>query len=314
MKTKTMIPVGGQALVEGVMFQGRSESASAIRRKDGSIETFEQPRILIPWVQSLKKVPFLRGVVALYESLKNGSAHMNFASDRYDVDPSEDETTKTEEKKQNILMVVIIAIVGIISYVFGKLIFNVTPALLAAMFQSVPELSGHVIQNLLEGGIKLVLLLSYLYLISLTPLIRRVFQYHGAEHKVINCYESGKPITIDNVRASSRLHYRCGSSFILFTVFVGIGVYMIVPIDPLWVRLVSRIALLPVVIGISFEVLQFTNRFREHRFLSVLGKPGLSLQLLTTREPNDEQIRVAIEAFETWERAELGQSAVQREG
>ncbi|WP_214844236.1 DUF1385 domain-containing protein [Exiguobacterium sp. s150] len=313
MTTKPSIPVGGQALVEGVMFQGRSESASAIRRKNGSIETFSQPRILVPWVQSLKKVPFLRGIVALYESLKNGSAHMTFASDRYDVDPSEDAVEKPE-KKQNIFMVLMIAIVGVISYVFGKLIFNVTPALLAAMFQSVPALSGHVIQNLLEGGIKLVLLLSYLYLISLTPLIKRVFQYHGAEHKVINCYESGRPITVENVRASSRLHYRCGSSFILFTVFVGIGVYMIVPIDPLWVRLVSRIALLPVVIGISFEVLQFTNRFRDHRYLSVLGKPGLSLQLLTTREPNDEQIQVAIEAFETWERAETVQPDVKREG
>ncbi|MCT4783679.1 MULTISPECIES: DUF1385 domain-containing protein [Exiguobacterium] len=313
MTTKPSIPVGGQALVEGVMFQGRSESASAIRRKDGSVETFSQPRILVPWVQSLKKVPFLRGIVALYESLKNGSAHMTFASDRYDVDPSEDAVEKPE-KKQNIFMVLMIAIVGVISYIFGKLIFNVTPALLAAMFQSVPALSGHVIQNLLEGGIKLILLLSYLYLISLTPLIKRVFQYHGAEHKVINCYESGRPITVENVRTSSRLHYRCGSSFILFTVFVGIGVYMIVPIDPLWVRLVSRIALLPVVIGISFEVLQFTNRFREHRYLSVLGKPGLSLQLLTTREPNDEQIQVAIEAFETWERAETIQPSVKREG
>ncbi len=313
MTTKPSIPVGGQALVEGVMFQGRTESASAIRRKDGSIETFNQPRILVPWVQSLKRVPFLRGIVALYESLKNGSAHMTFASDRYDVDPSEDQVEKPEQK-QNIFMVLMIAIVGVISYVFGKLIFNVTPALLAAMFQNVPALSGHVIQNLLEGGIKLVLLLSYLYLISLTPLIKRVFQYHGAEHKVINCYESGRPVTVENVRTSSRLHYRCGSSFILFTVFVGIGVYMIVPIDPLWVRLVSRIALLPVVIGISFEVLQFTNRFRDHRYLSVLGKPGLSLQLLTTREPNDEQIRVAIEAFETWERAETIQPAVTREG
>lgn len=313
MNSKPTIPVGGQALVEGVMFQGRRESASAIRRNDGTIETFEQARILVPWVQSLKKVPFVRGVVALYESLKNGSSHMNFASDRYDVDPSED-TALEDEKKQSIWMIAFIAIVGVISYIFGKLIFNVTPALLASLFQDVPLFSGHVIQNLLEGGIKLVLLLSYLYLISLTPLIKRVFQYHGAEHKVINCYESGRPITVENVRTSSRLHYRCGSSFILFTVFVGIGVYMIVPIDPLWLRLVSRIALLPVVIGISFEVLQFTNRFRDHHLLSFLGKPGLSLQLLTTREPNDEQIQVAIEAFKTWERAELGETVVHREG
>lgn len=307
MKSEQTFPVGGQALIEGVMFQGKSDSASAIRRKDGTLETFQQPKITIPWMQRFKKIPFLRGNVALMESLRNGSSHMNFASDRYDVDPSEDEVALAkEEKSQNWMMVIILAVVGVITYLFGKLIFTVVPALLAAAFQHIPALSGHVIQNLLEGGIKLVLLLTYLSLISMTPLIKRVFQYHGAEHKVINCYESQLPLTVENVRNSSRLHYRCGSSFILFTVFVGIAVYMFVPIDPLWVRLSSRLLLLPVVIGISFEVLQFSNRFRNHRTLSFIGKPGLYLQLLTTKEPTDDQIEVAIHAFETWASTEIG--------
>ena len=153
------------------------------------------------------------------------------------------------------------------------------------------------VQILLETGFKLTLLLSYLYLISLAPIIKRVFQYHGAEHKVINCYEAGLPLTVENVQKQSRLHYRCGSSFILFTVIVGLFVYFLVPTDPLWVRLVSRILLIPVVIGISFEVLQATNKVRNVPVLRYLGYPGLWLQLLTTKEPKNDQVEVAIASF-----------------
>lgn len=131
----------------------------------------------------------------------------------------------------------------------------------------------------------------------MTPLIKRVFQYHGAEHKVINCYEQNLPITIENVQKQSRLHYRCGSSFILFTIIVGMFVYLLVPTDPLWVRILDRIALIPVVLGISFEVLQLTNRVRNIPVLKVLGYPGLWPQPLTTKEPADDQVEVAIESF-----------------
>jgi len=148
-----------------------------------------------------------------------------------------------------------------------------------------------------ESGIKLLLLLTYLYFISLTPLIKRVFQYHGAEHKVINCYEAGLDVTVENVQAQSRLHYRCGSSFILFTVFVGMFLYFFVPTDPLWLRILDRILLIPVVLGISFEVLQATNACRNIPVLRFLGYPGLWLQLLTTREPKDDQVEVAIASF-----------------
>ena len=125
-----------------------------------------------------------------------------------------------------------------------------------------------------------------------------MFQYHGAEHKVINAYENNLELTVENVQAQSRLHYRCGSSFILFTVIVGLFVYLFVPTDPLWVRVLNRIALIPVVLGIAFEVLQITNKVRNVPILRFLGYPGLWLQLLTTKEPSDDQVEVAIASFE----------------
>src|SRR5690606_38631365 len=170
--------------------------------------------------------------------------------------------------------------------------FTLIPAITASFM--LPIFPGRIEQNLIEGLIKLILLLTYIYLISMTPLIKRVFQYHGAEHKVVNAYENGLPLTIENVQNQSRLHYRCGSSFILFTVIVGVFVYMFVPYEPLWQRLVYRILLIPVVLGISYEVLQFTNKLRHIPVLKYLGYPGLWLQLLTTKEPTDKQVEVSI--------------------
>ena len=177
--------------------------------------------------------------------------------------------------------------VGVLSFIFGKVIFTAVPALLAELTR--PIFPSHTGQIIVESVIKLMLLLSYIYFISLTPLIKRVFQYHGAEHKVINAYENNLPLTVENVQKQTRLHYRCGSSFIIFTVIIGMFVYFLVPTDPLWARVINRILLIPVVLGISFEVLQFTNRLRDIPVLRVLGYPGLWLQLLTTKEPTDDQ-------------------------
>ncbi|KAA0549453.1 DUF1385 domain-containing protein [Bacillus sp. BGMRC 2118] len=285
---------GGQAVVEGVMFGGKYNYVTAIRRKDHSIEYLRLKRESNPTLQKLKKVPFLRGIVALLEASANGTKHLNFSTERFDLDPSEDH--KLEEQKESKLTLYLgVAAIGIISFLFGKFVFTLVPVFLAAalefMFPTKTE------QVLLEGLFKLLLLLGYIYAISFTPLIKRVFQYHGAEHKVINCFEAGKEITVKNVQEQSRLHYRCGSSFMLFTVIVGVVVYMFVPTEPLWYRLVNRLALLPVVLGLSFEVLQFTNKLRDVPVLRYLGYPGLWLQLLTTKEPDDQQVEVAIASF-----------------
>lgn len=285
---------GGQALLEGVMFAGQDHMVTAIRRNDDSIDYYHLKKEKKPIFQKLKKIPFVRGVVALIESAGFGSRHLDFASSRYEVNPGEEEEAEGEEMSK-LQMILGVAVVGVLSFLFGKFIFTLVPMFLAEFLK--PWFPGKAVQILLETGFKLILLLAYLYFISMAPIIKRVFQYHGAEHKVINCYEAGMPLTVENVQKQSRLHYRCGSSFILFTVIVGLFVYFLVPTDPLWIRLLSRILLIPVVIGISFEVLQATNKVRNVPVLRYLGYPGLWLQLLTTKEPKDDQVEVAIASF-----------------
>ncbi len=293
--SKTQKPVyGGQAVVEGVMFGGKHHYVTAIRRKDSSIEYFELPRVQKPALQFLKKIPFIRGIVAIIEASANGSKHLNFSTERFDIEPSEDHKIK-EEESSKLTMWLGVAAIGVLSFIFGKFIFTLVPVFLAALTK--PIFSSDLSQVLVEGFFKLLLLLGYIYFVSLTPIIKRVFQYHGAEHKVINAFENGKELTVENVQAQSRLHYRCGSSFILFTVIVGVFIYLLVPTEPLYARVLNRIALIPVVLGVSFEVLQLTNKVRDIPVLKYLGLPGLWLQLLTTKEPKDDQVEVAILSF-----------------
>ena len=284
---------GGQALLEGVMFGGKDHTVTAIRRNDDSIEYYYAKKTKKTINQKLKKVPFLRGIIAIIESSAIGSKHLQFSSERFDINPGEE--TVEEKDGSKLQMILGVALVGVLSFLFGKFIFTLVPVFLAELFE--PWISGKYPQIFLETFIKLILLLGYLYIISMTPLIKRVFQYHGAEHKVINCYEAGLDLTVKNVQAQSRLHYRCGSSFILFTVIIGMFVYFFFPTDPLWLRVVIRILLIPVVLGISFEVLQATNALRNVPVLRFLGYPGLWLQLLTTKEPKDDMVEVAIASF-----------------
>lgn len=300
---------GGQAVIEGVMFAGKHVNVTAVRRKNDEIVFYEVPRTTKSWIQVLKKIPFVRGVVGILESSAKGSQHLNFSMETYAEDEAGEEqgTVKAvqaakakEEKKSgwSLSMLVGVAVAGVLSFIFGKLIFTAAPAAIEELlFAGVFE--NKVGHNLLEGLIKIILLLAYLYFISMTPLIKRLFQYHGAEHKVISAYEAGEELTIRNVQKYSRLHYRCGSSFIVFTVIVGVVIYSL-PFftwDSIWERIYIRILLLPLVLGISYEVLRWTNALREIPVLRYLGYPGLWLQLLTTKEPRDEQVAVSIASF-----------------
>lgn len=304
MTTEKKATYGGQAVIEGVMFGGKHHYVTAIRRKDHSIEYFHAPRKQNEMIKTFKKIPFIRGIVAIIEASANGSKHLNFSSERYDMDPKDDEKIALEQPSK-MTMWFGVAIIGVLSFLFGKFVFTLIPVFLAELFR--PIISSDFGQILLEGFFKLLLLLTYIYLISFTPIIKRVFQYHGAEHKVINAYESDMPLTVENVQKATRLHYRCGSSFILFTIIVGVFVYMLVPTDPLWVRVVNRLLLIPVVLGISFEVLQLTNKVRDIPILKYLGYPGLWLQLLTTKEPTDDQVEVAIASFNRLLKLEEGE-------
>ncbi len=300
---------GGQAVVEGVMFGGKNVYVTAIRRKDTSIEYLEVPRTDQKWTKGLKKIPFIRGIVALIQSSANGAKHLNFAVERYEMDGDEEQAKHHEEEKKGIQwgMILGVAVVGVLSLVFGKIIFTGVPAFLAGLLDpfiySIPQgtYGERFLSNIIEGIIKIALLFIYLFAISQTPLIKRLFQYHGAEHKVINAFEANLPLTVENVQASSRLHYRCGSSFIIFTAITAVLIYSVFnifnPYETLWERVYERLLLIPVVIGVSFETLYITNLLRDTPILRFLGYPGLWLQKLTTKEPNDDQVEVAIASF-----------------
>lgn len=286
------IAYGGQAVIEGVMFGGRRAQVTAIRRKGGEIETYELTRGNHSF-EFLKRIPFIRGIVALLEASASGSKHLQFASDRYDLEPGEEPEEASPSKAEMILGV---ALVGILSLIVGKAIFTALPAFLASVLFD-RWISNLILQNLIEGAIKTLLLLAYLWLLSQTPVVKRLFQYHGAEHKVINAYESGVELTVENVQKQSTLHYRCGSSFIILTILVGVVVYSFFSYDNVWDRILTRLMLIPVVIGLSYELLRLTNALRDIPILTYLGYPGLWLQKLTTRQPDDDQVEVAIAAF-----------------
>ncbi|WP_407945746.1 DUF1385 domain-containing protein [Paenibacillus puerhi] len=278
------------------MFAGKTVHVTAVRRKDQTIQYLEVPKKEIPWVQALKKIPFIRGIVGIVEASAKGAQHLNFAAEVF----AEEEGEAAEEKKETvgsrISMILGVAVIGILSFLFGKFVFTLVPTAVEQVIfgRMFTNQIGH---NLIEGLIKIILLVGYIYFISLTPMIKRLFQYHGAEHKVISAYEAGMELTVENVQKFNTLHYRCGSSFIVFTVLIGVVIYSFFEYNSFIERIVQRIVLLPLVIGVSYEALRFTNSLREVPVLRYLGYPGLWLQLLTTKEPDDSQVEVSIASF-----------------
>ncbi|WP_249899760.1 DUF1385 domain-containing protein [Paenibacillus sp. PK3_47] len=294
---------GGQAVIEGVMFGGKHVNVTAVRRKNQEITFLEVPRSDKRWVMKLRKIPLLRGIVSLIDSSAKGSKHLNYSAESYaedETEPEEYAKQKEKDKKKeegwSLAMIFGVAVMGILSFLFGKVMFTLVPVFVEDfLFGNAFE--GYVLHNLVEGAIKLILLLIYLFAISQTPVIKRLFQYHGAEHKVISAFEAGEELTVENVQKYSRLHYRCGSSFMMLTIVLGVVIYSVVPWDNLTQRVLQRIILLPVVMGVSFEVLKGTNAVRDIPVLKYLGYPGLWLQLLTTKEPKDEMVEVSIASF-----------------
>lgn len=294
---------GGQAVIEGVMFGGKHINVTAVRRKNQEITFLEVPRSDKRWVTKLRKIPLLRGLVSLIDSSAKGSKHLNYSAESYAEDELEPEELAKEKDKQkkkdegwSLGMIFGVAVMGILSFLFGKVIFTLVPVFVED-FLFGNTFDNYVLHNLIEGGIKMILLLVYLWALSQTPVIKRLFQYHGAEHKVISAFEAGEELTVENVQKYSRLHYRCGSSFMMLTIILGVIIYSVVPWDNLWERVIQRLVLLPVVICVSFEVLKGTNAVKDVPGLKYLGYPGLWLQLLTTKEPKDDQVEVSIASF-----------------
>ena len=274
--------VGGQAVIEGVMMRGPGVTATAVREPAGTIVVQKEPTKSIADTYPILKKPFLRGCVALYESLVIGMKALSFSAKA--AGDEEEEMSNSE-----------IAITMVISTIFAIAVFLALPTFIVKFIPGVQD--NHVVLNLIEGVIRLVLFLLYIWGIGLMKDIQRVFQYHGAEHKTIHTYELDLPLTVENVRKQSRLHARCGTNFLLIVMVVSIFVFAFLGWPNLLERILSRVLLMPVVAGIAYEVIHLAGR-SEHSFVKALIKPGLVLQYMTTREPEDDQIEVAIRALE----------------
>ena len=275
------LSVGGQAVIEGVMMRGPKDVATAVRDPNGRIQVETHPVSSIADRYPILKKPMLRGTVSLVESLVLGLRSLSYSAK---MAGDEDEQLTDKEMAGTIIFALVLA----------SILFIAIPTGAAKFFHFITD--DPVFLNLMEGFLRLAIFLAYIGGISRMKDIRRVFQYHGAEHKTIHCYEVGLPLTVANVQKFSRLHPRCGTNFLLIVMLVSIFVYAFLGWPSLIERIVSRILLLPVVAGISYELIRFAGRTTNPVALKLI-KPGLWLQYLTTRPPQDDMVEVAIESL-----------------
>jgi uncharacterized protein YqhQ len=280
-------PIGGQAVLEGVMMRGPGHWALAVRKPDGEIAEVKRPIKSLMVRHWVWRLPVIRGVIALGESLAIGFRALAISANYAAQEEDEDGEVSTELTRGQLLFAFGIAI-G-----FALLLFKVTPALLTSWLP-IDDTGAFVI---VEGVIKVAIFVAYLVLISFLPDLRRVFQYHAAEHKVINAYEAGEELVPDRVQRFSLIHPRCGTAFLLWVMVIAIFVFAFFG-QPVWYWLIaSRILLLPLIAGLAYELIRFAGKHSDNRVLMTLLAPGLWLQRLTTRQPSLDQIEVSIRAL-----------------
>ena len=282
MKKKPMI--GGQAVIEGVMMKGPEKIATAVREPSGQITVRVEPVHSIGERYPIFKKPLLRGVIALGEALIYGLKALSFSAQ---AAGEEGEELSTKE----------IALTMAAAFGLAVLLFVIVPTYAAKFIHS--AVTDPRLLNLFEGVLRLGIFFAYVAAISSMADIRRVFQYHGAEHKTIFAYEAGIPLTVENIRPFGRLHPRCGTNFLLIVMLVSIFMFAFLGWPALWLRILSRVVMMPLVAGIAYEIIRFAGNHCDNPWVAFVMKPGLWLQYMTTREPSDDQIEVAIRALES---------------
>lgn len=275
---------GGQAVIEGVMMRGPGHRAIAVRRPDESIVINEKPVGSITQKLPFLKLPFIRGVVMLFESLIMGIEALTYSADQAMGEESEEKLSRWE-------MFFTIAI----SLGLAIVMFIVLPTTLVYYVGS--GIQDNFIRNIVEGIVRLGVFVGYVYAVSRMKDIQRVFMYHGAEHKVINAYEAGKELTVEEVQKFSTLHPRCGTSFLLIVILIKVVIFSGVTASGLFGQIFFRVLLLPVVAGVAYELLKLSGKYQDKGLCRILIAPGLWMQKLTTKEPDDAQVEVAIKAF-----------------
>lgn len=271
--------VGGQAVIEGVMMRGKTHVAVAVRQPDGEISVDVRPVNSISDRYPILKKPFLRGVVSLVESLVMGMKAL-----AYSAQVSGDEDEKLDSKEMALTIAV--------SAGLAILLFIVIPTWSIRFLTGITQ--DHMALNLAEGVLRMAIFLAYIAAISSMNDIQRVFQYHGAEHKTIYTYEAGLPLKVENVRPFSTLHPRCGTNFLMIVMLISMFIFTFLGWPSLWERIASRIILMPVIAGVSYELIRYAGAHTDNPLVRIAITPGLLLQKLTTRQPDDSQIEVAI--------------------
>ena len=285
--------IGGQAVMEGVMMKNGDRYAVAVRKPDQeiSVESFDYKGIIKN--ETLKKAPIIRGVLNFIDSLVLGMRSLMYSASFFEDEEENQKKSESEDsgKKENEGM----GLTVVFSIILAVGIFMVLPYYISLLFQRF--IASKTVLAVIEGVIRLAIFVGYVVIISLMEDIKRVFMYHGAEHKCINCIEHGMELTVENVRKSSRQHKRCGTSFLLFVMIVSIIFFAFIKVDSGVLRLLLRLALIPVIAGVSYEFIRLAGR-SDNIIVNFLSKPGLWLQNLTTREPDDAMIEVGIASVE----------------
>lgn len=290
--------IGGQALLEGVMMRGPEKEAMAVRLPDGTIdlEVWDLPKA--KWY---KKVPFVRGPVNFIGSMLDGYKCLTKSADKAMQGIEEEEPSKFEkwltEKLGDKLMTIVMVIASVLGVALALMLFMFVPSLVTKGIGLLLPL-GDFAKTCIEGLIKIGVFIAYIALTSLMKDIKRTYEYHGAEHKTIACYEAGDELTVENVKKHLRFHPRCGTSFIFIVLFISIIVFSVfrVPWEVLWLRVLIKVAVLPVIVAIAYEIIKLAGR-HDNIITRIVSAPGLWIQRLTTREPDDGQIECAIAAF-----------------
>ncbi len=289
--------IGGQAVIEGVMMKNADKCAVSVRKPDGEIEVKMEIRKSLKDTYKLAALPVIRGVVTFAESLIMGMGSLNYSASLWEEEEEKNEKKANgkKEEKENKGNDLVMGLVVMIAVIIAIGLFVLLPFFVSELLSKV--IPSAQLRGLLEGVIRVALFIGYVKIISFMEDIRRVFMYHGAEHKCINCMENGYELTVENVRKQTTVHKRCGTSFMLVVMFVSILFFMFISVSTIWVRMALRILLIPVIAGLSYEFILLAGK-SEHVVINVLSKPGLWLQSLTTKEPEDDMIEVAISSVE----------------
>lgn len=294
-KSKCYSGIGGQAVLEGVMMKNDDRYAVAVRKPDGQIQVEKENYQGVMHENGFKKLPFIRGIFNFLDSMVLGTRVLNYSASFYEEDrdnaDKKDDGKKNSTQKDQITNV----LVALFSIVLAIAIFIILPYGISALLEK--YIRNASLMAVLEGCIRILVFLVYVWAISAMEDIKRLYQYHGAEHKCINCVEKGRPLTVHDVMRSSRLHRRCGTSFIFFVLIVSIVLFFFIRVDNIVEKVVLRILLMPVVAGISYEIIRLAGRY-DNLFTKILSAPGMLIQKLTTREPDEQMVEVAIAAVE----------------